>query len=58
MTKRITICIDVELNDIAASKLESVLLEQLADVLDGDVYKQYVGNMDSCIDEVKDGGKG
>lgn len=54
MIRRITICIDVELNDVATSKLESILIEQLSDVLDGDVYKQYVRNVDLCTDEVKE----
>lgn len=54
MIHRITICVDVELNDHATSKLESILIEQLADVLDGDVYKTYIKNIDSCIDKVED----
>ena len=54
MANRITICVDVDLNDIATSKLESLLLETMSGLLDGDVYSEYVLNLDSCIDEVKE----
>lgn len=56
MKRRITICVDVELNDVATSKLESILIERLSDVLDGDVYKEYVKNIDSCQDEIDEEG--
>jgi len=54
--RRITICIDVELNDIAASRLElemkemfNLLIEQKFPIL-----RDSIKNYDSCIDEVKE----
>lgn len=54
MRQRITICVDVDLNDITGPALERELVERLQNFIGSGGWKQYVNNLDSCIDKIKD----